>query len=266
MADEKDAAKDKDAKKPEAGAAAAPKKSKKPLILGGGVVGILGCAYATVMMAVPGKHGPSEVKHLAGPFVSPLAQEELQVNLAGNNLKRYLVMSVNAEFNAYEEAYFAERIADPLYKAMLQDTLLGLAAMRTADEMADSVLVGAFLEELREKTEPLVFPVQIGHAHAPATPDDESGLLPGLSIRASTFRGLFEEHHLLLDGAAKTIRLDGGTSVTFKGDERDLMVQDAQGDYVFVDVTKVHAEFKGEVHVGAQGQIRKIFRNNWIIQ
>jgi hypothetical protein len=264
MAGNKEAAQEPDAKKPEE-AAAAPKNSKKMLFLVGGGVGILGSALAAVMMAVPGKHA-DEVKHLAGPFVSPLAKKDLQVNLAGNNLKRYLVMSVNAEFNAYEEGYFDERIADPLYDAMLQDTLLGLAAMRTADEMADSVMVGAFLEELREKADALVFPVEIGHAHAPATPDGDSGLLPGLSIRSSTFRGLFEEHCLTLDGAAKTIQLDGGASVTFKGDERDLMVQDAQGDHVFVDVTKVHAEFKGEVHTGTQGQIRKIFRNTWIIQ
>src|SRR5262245_2998565 len=106
MADgKKDEAK-KDDKKAEGAAegagaspAASSTKSKTPVLVGGSVALVaLGWIFST--MAVPHKDD-EHAHHLEGPFVARLSKSELQVNLAGESSKRYLVMMLNGEYMAY---------------------------------------------------------------------------------------------------------------------------------------------------------------------
>src|SRR5262245_20798048 len=107
MADKKDDAK-KDEKKPEGEAAAAP-KSKMPMMLGGGALGMIALGWMLSLLAVP--HKQDEVMHhLEGPFVARLSKSEIQVNLTGESSKRYLVMMLNGEYMVYDEEYVNGRL------------------------------------------------------------------------------------------------------------------------------------------------------------
>jgi flagellar basal body-associated protein FliL len=269
MADEKNK---KDGKEAEAAKSeAAPKKSKLPLLVGGGAAALLVCAYMFASMAVPKKH---VVPQLQGPLVAKLSNSELQVNLAGEGSKRYLVMSLTAEYVAYDEAFVKARTGaggkpgdeDPQYAAMLTDSLLRLASMRTREEVTDPVLIDALLEEIREEIDPVLFPVVIGDAKKANEADHESGLKPGESIHMATMRGLLHQHRLVVDTHSKTIRLDAGPDVRYSGDERDLKVVDQDGNTVYVDVTGVQKGFVGEVAVGAPGKLRRVLREKLLVQ
>src|SRR5262245_38747809 len=90
--------------KDEKGAAAeTPPRKKTPNYIGSGAVVLLTVAYVLATMAVP-KAAPA-IPHLEGPFVAKISKTDIQVNLAGESSKRYLVMSLNAEYMAYEESY-----------------------------------------------------------------------------------------------------------------------------------------------------------------
>ena len=57
--------------------------------------------------AVPKKaHEPE----LEGPFVAKLSKTDIQANLAGADGKRYVVMSLQAEYYAYDESYVQGRL------------------------------------------------------------------------------------------------------------------------------------------------------------
>ena len=164
---------------------AAPKKSKAGLFAGAGLA--VACALGAVVatMAVPEPPAPEPV--LQGPFVSKLSNKDITVNLAGEGSRRYLVMSLNAEYFAYDQSYVDARLGasgaeDPLYTAMLKDALLKLAATRTRDQVTDLALMDAFLEDVRVAVDPILFPVCVGDSHGQSIPDSASGLKVGESI------------------------------------------------------------------------------------
>lgn len=257
---------------------AAPAKKGKVVIIGLVLSCVLGGALALV--AIPKK---VEHKHaLEGPFVAALSKENLQVNLAGENGKRYLVLNLNAEYFAYSESYVSARLGgggaadgghggapagpDPLYTAMLKDTLLRVAGRKTREQVEDPVQMEAFLMEVRSAVEPLLFPVCVGDSSSPQAPDTKSGLVAGESVMESTFRGFLHEHELRVDAARKSLRLDDGPEVTFHGEERDLCVTSADGSTVFVSVVRLDPKFTGEVPIGVAGRVRRIYRQQVLVQ
>lgn len=277
MADKQEPKKDDKA----ANAADAPKKSKKGLFMGVGVVAVVALGSIVAMMAVP-KKGGGEKHLLAGPFVSKLSKNEIQVNLSGEASKRYLIMELNVEYFAYEEAYVTERSGtggagggehgaaasegDPLYLAMLKDSLLEIAARKTRDQVTDTVQIDAFLEEVRVAVDPLLFPVCIGDSHRQTMPDTKSGLRLGESTADATFRGMLHEHELFVDAIGKTVQLDEGPIRKFEGTERDLRVEAKDKTYVYLNVTSLVPEFQGPVAIGIAGKVRRVYRERFLVQ
>jgi flagellar basal body-associated protein FliL len=165
----------------EAGKQPEAKKSKLPMILGGGALAMVALGYTLSLMAVPAKHTPKP--HIEGPFVSPLSKTDVQVNLAGEGNKRYLLMALQAEYLAYDEQYVKGRLGlmdggveDPVYTAQLKDALLEVASTKTREQVTNPVMLDGFLEEVRVALEPILFPVYIGDTHLPGAPDTQSGL------------------------------------------------------------------------------------------
>jgi hypothetical protein len=264
-------------KAPEGGAAGKPDEQPKPSKKKGAIVGAaLACVggAALALMAVP--KAPEKAPSLMGPFVAQLSKEDVQVNLAGENGKRYLVLSLSAEYHAYAEEYVSARLGgskdakdateDPLYLVMLKDLLLRQGARRTREQVEDPVHMEAFLMELRAEVEPLLFPVCVGDSYDPQTPDSRSGLRVGVSAAESTMRGLLHEHELDVSAPARTIRLDDGPVVQFDGDERDLKLVNEKGETVYLNVTGLSEKFVGQVPIGTAGRVRRIYRNQLLIQ
>jgi hypothetical protein len=238
----------------------------------GGVIAVLMLAFMTALMAVPSGVGSNR---LEGPFVARLSQSEVQVNLAGESSKRYLVMSLLAEYSTYDQSYVTARVgspgaggasADPLYAAMLKDALLRVASTKSRDQVTDPVQVESFLAQLREAVDPVLFPVCVGTSRSPRDEDGRSGLKLGESGLDSTLRGLLHEHALRIDAPHRAISLDSGPPCHFTGSERDLRVSDARGQWVALDVTGLDLDFSGEVAVGAAGKVRRIFRDSFLVQ
>jgi hypothetical protein len=228
-------------------------------------------------MAVP--HKEHKRPSLAGPFVAKLSKSDIQVNLAGESSKRYLVMQLNAEYFALDEMYVAARLGvgagdghggeakeDPLYMAMLKDAILKIAAARTRDQVSDPAQMDAFLEDIRKAVNPILFPVCVGDSHGQSIPDSESGVRVGESIMQSTLRGFLHDHKLVIDGPHKTIRLDDGPDVKFEGDEQDLQLKNKEGKTVFVDLSNMKSDFSGELPIGVPGKLRRIYRESFLIQ
>jgi len=261
-----------------AGEEQAPKTSKKPIIVAAATLLLVVLAYTLSMMAIPKKH-PSK-PHLEGPFVAKLSKNDLQVNLAGEGSKRYLVMVLVGEYFAYDESYVLGRLGgaapagghdeapveDPLYIAMLKDVLLKLAATKTRDQVTDPVLIDGFLEDVRKVVDPVLFPVYIGDSHSPSKADTVSGLRIGESTSESKMRGLLHEHALTVDALKKTLCFDDGATITFEGKERDLKLVNKAGDDVYVDVSDINPEFVGEVPIGVPGKVRRIYRDSFLVQ
>jgi hypothetical protein len=259
-----------------AAATPAAPKSKALLFGVGGVLGVLALAFVASLMAVPKK---AHLPRLEGPFVAKLSKADVQANLAGAGGKRYVAMLLQAEYYAYSEGYVQGRLGggggdghggggaeDPLYLAMLKDALLTVAGTKTPEQIVDPALVDAFLEEIREAVDPVLFPVYVGDAMSPHQPDPKSGLKVGEDYSRSTMRGLLHEHALKVDSAARTIALDGGTTIPFTDHDRNLKVISQSGEYVFVDCTGFKPAFSGNVPVGVPGRVRRIFKDNLLVQ
>ena len=235
---------------------------RKAFTLGGVLALAVGVAYIASLMAIPSR---SEERLFEGPFISPLATEKIQVNLKGQDSKRYLVMMLSAEYDAYDKAYVAARIQNPLYHAMFKDAVISLTSNKTIEQVTDAVERDIFMQEIVDAVEPLLFPVLVGDAATGAT-DSESGLRAGVSIVRSTMRGPHFDHVLHVDTDERTISLDDGAPVKFRGTENDLMLGDANGNTVYVDVTRVVEHFIGDVNVGVWGHIRNVYRDSYLIQ
>ncbi len=254
---------DKEVKKSEAKGDDEPKKSKKGLFLGGGIVGLVGVAYALSFMAVPKQAVDVPIK---GPFVIDLTQERVQVNLAKTGGKRFMVMTLKAEYVAYDEAYAAMRVADPVYQANEKHMLIHVGRQKTIEDLEDPIGSEMFMQELREVIDPLLFPVHVGNKLATHEPHEASGLLPGASETNGTLRSGFYDHTITMDGPGQTLQLDDGKPVKFQGDESDLLLENEAGDTVHVDVRRHDPEFQGEVNVGTFGRIRRILHGDFIFQ
>lgn len=254
---------DKKNEKPEQGEAEAPKKSKKGLFLGGGMLGLIAAGWAVSLVATP---SVKEERLFAGPFVISLSPEDVQVNLSGDGGKRFLVMTLKAEIDAYEEGYAAQRIADPLYDARLKDALIRVGRQKTKDDLADTVGEELFKEEVCEAIDPILFPIHVGNPLDWNGRHEKSGLGPGRSIEDSTLRSGFFAHELHLDAAERKIRLDEGPETTFEGGEEDLELFNEHGDVLFVDVSHVVPEFKGKVNAGVFGRIRNVYFGKLLVQ
>jgi len=228
--------------------AAAAKKLK--LLIAGGAVAVLALAFVAASMAVP----KEVVKpQLLGPYVAPLTPSKLQVNLSDG--RGYLVLSLNVKYEAYAPDYVPTRTADPVCNAELKDQLVAISSAKSRQDINDKVLKPVYLEEVRQAVEPLLFPVHFGMAAGPSDADVPSGVAPGETT--PTFRGLFEDHKLTIDNIEKKIALDDGEPVAFTGEERDLAVSSSAG-IVYVNVTGLVPEFKGDVQVGVKGRVKRI--------
>lgn len=246
-----------------------PKKSKAGLFAAVGLLLACGLGAVVATMAIPKPPEPEPV--LQGPFVSKLSKKDITVNLAGEGSRRYLVMSLNAEYFAYDQSYVDARLGgsgaeDPLYTAMLKDALLKLAATRTRDQVVDLALMDAFLEDVRVAVDPILFPVCVGDSHSQAAADSESGLKVGESIMRASLTGFLHQHKLKVDAVKKTLQLDNGQSVPFQGRERDLRVENEERKSVYIDVTGLKAEYVGELPIGVPGQVRRIYREQFLVQ
>ncbi|MBI5362643.1 MAG: hypothetical protein HZA53_05655 [Planctomycetes bacterium] len=258
----------------------APKKNKLPMMLGGGAVAMIALGWIFATMAVP-KKDHEEKPHLEGPYVARLSKTEIQVNLAGEGSKRYLVMMLNGEYTAYDEAYVNGRLGiagaggghggdapaeDPLYTIQLKNAVLSLASTRTREQVTDPVQIESFLEEARRLVEPVLFPVYIGDSHSPHHADSKSGLKLGESMHESEMRGLLHDHEIDVDSIKKRLRFDEGQSVDFEGRERDLELVNEHGDKVWLDVSELKDDFTGKVAIGVPGRLRKIYRESFLVQ
>ncbi|HED67082.1 MAG TPA: flagellar basal body-associated FliL family protein [Planctomycetes bacterium] len=231
------------------------KGSKKGLVLGGGIIGLIAAAYVVVMVAMP---SPKVAPPFDGPFVIPLSAEDLQVNLRGDNGRRYLVMNLQATYMGYDETYVQARVADPVYQADLIDALIGVARQKTMSDVEDLVGQETFKEEIQEVVNPLLFPIHIGNETNHVKPDEESGIGPGLSIDDATMRGGFKAHAIHVDFPKAEISLDDGPKVSFDRTEDDLMLESDTGLTIFVDLTGLKDDFSGDVQVGVFGRITSI--------
>ena len=250
-----------EAEKPEQEGEAAPRKSKKKLVLGGGVVGGLALAFVAATMAVPKKNVE---KSFEGPFVAPLTPEKVQVNLAG--AKNFLILGLNIVYDAYDEAYFLARAEDPLMNAEIKDALVALTSAKTREEVADPVNRPVLMEELRAAVGPLLFPVHVGDAKVATAADSKSGIGPGLSAHEGTFHGQHDQHRLKVNGADKTVQVDDGPVIGFDGGETDLAVTTAAETVVYLDVSRLKEDFQGEIKLGVMGHVRRILWNEVLIQ
>ena len=251
--------------KTEDGSDAAPKKSKKGLILVGSMLMLLLVGYLGATMAVP---ADKPLPQYQGPFVVSLNEGDgnIQVNLAATDQTVYLLMKINAQYDAYNQEEVVARIAKENYRAYLMDALLGLTSKKTPEALASADSQDAFMIEIRDAIDPVLFPVQFGEAVDPLDTDAKSGLRPGDSWLNASLRGRFYDHKLYLDVPAKTIRLDDGEEVGFVGDETDLAVPNSQNHFVFVNTTMLVPDYVGELNVGVKGRTRKILRDFFVTQ
>jgi len=254
-----------EAPKVEAAPPAAEGKEKKKLSLKliGAVVGLAGAGAVLAMVALP-KKNVSPL--LEGPFYVSLTEEPIPVSTVDNNNRRYVKFAVDAEFRAYQESYVNGRRSDPFFAPTLRSRIERSASNKTIKEITEGLNRDTFAEALREELDAVIFPLHIGSTRHPLDKDEKTGLRPGISRDQSTFRGRFHEHVLFLDGPRRRIRVDQGPEASFTGEEEDLLVETAQGEVLYVDVTHYEREFVGEVHVGVQGHLRRIILHDTIAQ
>ena len=254
--------------KPEEGAEAEaePKKSKKGIFMGGGMAMLVGIAYFGATMGAP---EVEPIPQYQGPSVLPLMEDTMQVNLATPEGNVYMMMKLNAEFDSYDPAYFDVRNAEDEgahFKMLVRDRLDTMGASKTKAMVQSPESKAAFLLEIRDGLDPILFPVHIGDTTNPYNPDSLSGIKVGDSILQANLRGRSEDHVLYIDAPAKTLRLDEGESTGFNGNEIDLMVVNENEKFIYVNITELSPEFVGELKVGVKGRIRRILKETFLVQ
>ena len=255
--------------KTEGDAAAKPAKSKaksKAVLLGSASLILVASGWALAVVAVPVQHAPVE-HELNGPTLLGVSPPSgFHVNLAEAGGKHYLAVTVTTEVKSFDEAKVSERAADALYRARLSDAVLKTASRMTKSDLDNPIGKEMFRQELLAAFEAVLFPVHVGDVEAPNAGHADSGLRPGASIERCTMRGLYYEHALVIDAVERTIRLDAGPLQGFQGDETDLEVLDEAGLSVFVDLTRLEPEFRGEVPVGVLGEVSNVYFTAFLIQ
>jgi len=265
MADERnEQAQDTPADAGATGADAARGPGKRALLLSGSVLSILALAFIASVMAVPSR---TETQHYDGPFsVELFAGEKFICNLAVDSRKRYLQMRPEVMYYAYDEDYALKRTDDNLYLPLLRNALISVCSSKTLEDIYGDVGESTFMEELRAAIAAIIFPIHIGDTTRPMDLHKDSGLRPGISSDTATFRGRFHEHVLHVDAIKKSVRLDDGPEVEFMGNESDLPVRAANGDVLYLDVTRVESDFVDEVPVGVRGEIVRVLTQDLLIQ
>ena len=196
-------------------------------------------------------------------------EDTLQVNLATPEGNTYMLMKLNAEFDAYDPGYFEVRNAadeGAHFNSLIRHRLISMGETKSKAMVQSSESKDAFLLEIRDGLDPILFPVHIGDTTNPYAADTLSGLKPGDSTIRANLRGRYEDHILHVDGPAKTLRLDEGESTGYNGNEIDLMVTNQDGKFIYLNVTEAIPEFVGEIKVGVKGRIRKILKETFLVQ
>ncbi len=245
------------------GAEKAPKKGKKPLFLGGGIVGLVASAYIVSMVALP---GDEKALPFTGPFIIELTPENVQVNLKGNNGQRYLVMRLQAKYTAYDEIYTQTRFANLVYQAEMVNLLISHGRQKTMTDVEDEAGEEIFFSEVLEAAGPLLFPIHVGNEDNYLEPHKGSGIRPGHSIEESTMRGGFKAHVIKINDLKGEISLDDGPVREFDRTESDFMLETQNGLTVFVDLTELKSEYVGEVNVGCFGHVQQILTSKFLFQ
>ncbi len=241
----------------------APKRSKKALLLGGGAAGVIAAGALAAMMAVPSKH---ETRRLAGPYNISLFESEYTCNIEEAGRTRYLKMSPQAAYFAYDATYMQTRGLDELYLPALHNTVFQIASRKSLDEIYGNVNESTFMAELRDALDPVLFPVHIGATSLPWDFDEASGLRPGLSSDENTFRGEFDMHVLHVDSESSEMWIDEGPKTSFESGDFDVRVISADGGVVFIDTSNLNESFQGEVQIGVRGRIMRILPIGLMIQ
>lgn len=239
--------------------------NKAPLKMAGALVAVLSLGAVAAFMAIPGK----ETKpHFGGPFSFNIISkdEKISANTLDNNQSRYLQLGLHCEYFAYDETYLSLRVTDPLYKPTLLSEVNALISTKRLSQAMVGESREAFVAELQELLDPILFPVHFGQTALPNDLEEKSGIRPGDSYRHATFRGRFYDHVLKVDAIEKTLQLNEETAVTFEGNEEDYKLVTQGGEALFLDLTELKPDFQGELHVGIRGRIRRLNLPDFIAQ
>ncbi len=249
------------------GEAVESKGKGKVFKIAGALVGLLVLAYVAATMAVPGK--PKHPR-FGAPFTVPMMLDDeakIPVNLDENNKTRFLQMNFNLFVRCYDDGYVNERQVDPNYEPFLRSRLIAVATSKKIDEvLGGPAAQAAFLEEVREHIDPILFPVHVGDTKNPLAAHEESGLMPGSMMDRASFRGKFHDHTLKVDAPKKTLQVNDGPVVEFTGEESNLAVPTATGGVLYLDVSDLDPEFIGEMHIGVHGRINQVLADELIAQ
>lgn len=239
------------------------KPKKKGVMLVGGLVGILGLAFAASLMAVPSN---PKARTLKGPMTGPLTEDKISVNLSDNDAKRYLQFKLHCEYYAYTEEYYPSRLMDPIYMPRLLDALQRISSSLSVEDVTGKVNQPLVVQEIVKGINPVIFPVHIGKTIQATDVHEDSGLRPGYSMVDARFRGYLDDHVLRMDGPQRTLQIDDGPVVSFEGTETDLEVVANNGTSIFVDVSGYVEDFVGDIPLGIQGHLQNLLIENWILQ
>ena len=233
-------------------------KGRRSVKLLGGVAGLIATGSILALMAIPSKEAPVR---MTGPmefsFFGLEDEKKLVANPRDDNFSRYINFEPSCLVFTYDPLYPAARRAEPGFSGSIQEAMRKVVSRYELDQILSNL--DEFAEELRRVAEPVLFPVCFGDAQTTYLPDSASGIMAGNSqdVRG-TFRGDFHGHALVIDQGAGTLQLGDGPLAPFNGTETDLMIEDAQGRTLFVDVTGLEPDFNGPVPVGVKGRIRRM--------
>lgn len=246
---------------------AKPKGKGKWITIGGGFAGLLVMAWIAATLAVP-----SKAKHprFSTPFTVPMVLDpdtKIPVNLDENNKTRFLQMNFNLFVRCYDESYVNTRQNDPNYEPFLKSRLIAIATSKKLDEViGGEAAQHAFLEEVRDHIDPILFPVHVGDTKNPLAAHENSGLAPGSMMGRASFRGRFYDHVLKVDAPARTITFDDSKPIEFTGEEDNLVVRTPTGEVLYLDVTDLHDDFIGELPIGVHGRIGQVLAVELVVQ
>lgn len=242
----------------------APRASRGSFKLLGAVVGLIALGATLAVVAMPEK---KVRQSFDGPAVHSFFEGSLVANPLDDNFSRYLKFSPSCSYFAYDLAYPSTRMADQHYERALKQAMTSTISRFSIDEVKSDASREAFAARLEEVAEPILFPVHLGETPTPYEPDPVSGLRLGDSQdHQGTFRGAFYEHVLSVDAKSKTLQLDAGPQIRFDGTEHDLLVEAGDGTKLYVNVTTLDGDFRGEVNVGVMGRIRVMYTGDIIAQ
>ena len=87
-----------------------------------------------------------------------------------------------------------------------------------------------------------------------------------VELRHGGTQSLLHEHALNVNGSSMTLALDAGSAIPFTDHDRNLKVINQAGEYIYLDCTGFKRGFTGSVPVGVPGRVRRIFRDQLIVQ